>query len=114
MSETEQVDAARIGHNSNMTAAQGEKFRGFVAEIERLEEEMRSLASDRGNIYKRAKSEGFDTKALREAIRLRRMNDEARNAFMNAVDAYLDALGMLADTPLGQAAMERDGVAPAH
>lgn len=102
---------AKIGDNGSLNSAETKKFKGFVSEVERVAQEMRDLSSERASVYKRAKEEGFDTKALKEVIRLRRLDNEHRSALLNTVDAYMDALGMLADTPLGQAAMERDGVA---
>lgn len=102
---------AKIRDNGNLNPTETKKFKGFVSEIERVAQEMRDLSSERAGIYKRAKEEGFDTKAVKEVIRLRRLDNENRAALLNTVDAYMDALGMLADTPLGQAAMARDGVA---
>ena len=102
---------ATIGDNGNLNPAETKKFKGFVTEIERVAQEMRDLSSERAGIYKRAKDEGYDTKALKEVIRLRRLDNEHRTGLLNTIDAYMDALGMLADTPLGEAAMARAGVA---
>src|SRR5262245_51167408 len=99
---------AKIGHNSNRTQDEKRKLGGFIAEIETLEANSRELASDRGNIYKAAKEQGFDTKALREVIRRRRMDKSKRDDFLAAVDAYMHALGDFVTTPLGQAGL------PAH
>lgn len=82
-----------------------EQLKALVERIERIEEEKAALSADIREIYAEAKSEGFDTKAIREIIRLRRQ-DEAKRREREAVrDTYLHALGMLADTPLGQAAL---------
>jgi len=103
-------DHAKIGHNSNLTAAERKQLSAFVDEIEAVDQQARDLSSERAGIYKRAKGQGFDNKAVKELVKLRRMKPEARNLLLDTVDAYMSALGMLADTPLGQAAMERDGV----
>lgn len=100
---------ARIGDNKSLTDVETKKFRGYISEIERLATEMRDLSSERATVYKRAKEEGFDTKAIKEVIRLRRLDNESREALLDRVDNYMHSLGMLADTPLGQAAMARDG-----
>lgn len=101
-------DAPAIGHNSNLNDEQRTKLSGIVQEIERVDQQVRDLTSERGGIYKAAKESGFDTKALKHVVKMRRMDREHRDAWNNAVDAYSHALGMLADTPLGQAAMKRD------
>jgi uncharacterized protein (UPF0335 family) len=101
---------SRIGDNKSLTDTETKKFKGYVSEIERLAQEMRDLSSERAGVYKRAKEEGFDNKAIKEVIRLRRLDNESREHLLDTVDNYMHALGMLADTPLGQAAMHRDGV----
>lgn len=106
-------DAPSIGHNSNLTEEQRTKLSGFVSEIERVDAEARELSSERGTMYKAAKEQGFDTKALKHIIRVRRMEKNARESWENAVDAYLHALGMLASTPLGEAAVKAAGLSEA-
>ncbi len=104
---------AKVGDNSNPPMSEADKrkkLKGYVAEIEGVDQQTRDLSSDRAAIYKRAKAEGLDNKALKEVIRLRRLQPEARNLLLDNVDEYMAALGMLADTPLGQAAMAREGV----
>ena len=96
---------AAIGHNSVLNAKDKAKLSGFVQEIEYHEEQKRALMADMGAIYKEAKEAGFDTKAIRHIVKLRRMEREKRDAFENAVDTYRQALGDFASTPLGQAGM---------
>jgi uncharacterized protein (UPF0335 family) len=105
-------DQPAIGHNSNLTGDQREKLAGFVAEIERVDMEAREIASERGGIYKSAKEQGFDTKALKAVIAARRLEKTERESRQNTIDAYMHALGMLADTPLGKAAMSREFADP--
>lgn len=100
--------SAPIGHNSQVTGEAKKKLEGFVSEIERVDADVRELTSERGLIYKAAKEQGFDTKALREVIRLRRMTADKRKERETLVEAYMHALGMLSDTPLGRAAMQRE------
>jgi uncharacterized protein (UPF0335 family) len=96
---------AAIGHNSNINDAEKKKLGGYIQEIERVDAEVRELTSERGNIYKSAKEAGFDTKALKRVIVLRRMEKSKREEHEAAVDAYMVAMGDFASTPLGQAAM---------
>jgi len=97
-----------IGHNSNLSGPQRKAMVGYVREIELLAEKMKTIQADITATFKDAKEQGFDTKAMRHVIKMRRMEQDARDAFENAIDSYKHALGMLADTPLGDAAMARD------
>ena len=82
-----------------------DQLRSFIERIERLEEEKKVLGEDIKEVYAEAKSAGFDTKIMRQVIRLRRMNEADRHEQEELVDVYMRALGMLADTPLGEAAL---------
>lgn len=82
-----------------------DQLRSLIERIERLEEEKASLATDIKEIYAEAKGNGFDTKAMRKAIRIRKMDANEREEQDAILELYLSALGMLADTPLGQAAI---------
>lgn len=99
------MPTATIGDNSNLTEAQRIKMQGFITEIEFFEAKKREISTDISEIYKAAKEDGFNTKAMRHNIKMRRMDAEERQAFENAVDAYTQALGALADTDLGKAAV---------
>lgn len=96
-------DTPKIGHNSNLTNDQKIKLSGFIAEIEHINAEAKQLSSDRSEILKAAKEDGFDTKALRHVIKLRAMEKSKRDDFDNSVDAYRHAMGDFITTPLGQA-----------
>ena len=98
---------AAIGDNSLKAGA--DQLKAFVERIERLEEEKKTLSDDIRDVYAESKSNGFDTKALREVIRLRKQDASERAERQAILDTYLHALGMLADLPLGRAALERAG-----
>jgi uncharacterized protein (UPF0335 family) len=83
------------------TAALG----GFVDRIEHLHEQRDDLNGDIKAVYAEVKSAGFDTTVVRQVVRERRMEADARHALYRTLDDYRDALGMLAGTPLGEAAM---------
>jgi len=82
-------------------------LKSFVERIERLEEEKASIASDVKEVYAEVKSQGFDTKIVRKLIALRRKDAAERLEEQEILELYMGALGMLADTPLGRAAIER-------
>lgn len=72
----------------------GERLRSFVERIERLEEQRRSLSEDIKEVYSEAKGSGFDTKIMRQIIKIRRMDKDDRDEAETLLDLYLSALGM--------------------
>lgn len=77
----------------------------IVQRIERLEDEKSTIAEDIKEVYKEAKGNGFDPKIIKKVISLRKMDQAKRLEEQQLVATYMDALGMLADTPLGRAAI---------
>ncbi len=74
------------------TAAR-EQLRAFVARVERLEEEKANILADIKEVYAEAKSMGFDTKVLRQVIRVRKMDRAERQELESLLDLYLSAVG---------------------
>ena len=70
------------------------RLRQIVARIERLEEEKKALADDIKEVYAEAKGAGFDTKIIRQIIRLRKVEDHDRQEQEALLDLYMQALGM--------------------
>jgi uncharacterized protein (UPF0335 family) len=70
----------------------GERLRALIERIERLEEEKAAIAADIREIFAEAKSAGFDTKAMRQVIRLRRMDAADRRQMDELLDLYRQAL----------------------
>lgn len=70
-----------------------EKLRQIVVKIERLEEEKKEVSEQIKDVYTEAKSIGFDTKALRDVIRLRRIDKAEREEQEMLLETYLIALG---------------------
>jgi uncharacterized protein (UPF0335 family) len=91
-----------IGHNSISKS----ELKKYVERIEGLEEEKATLATDIKEIYVEAKSNGFDAKILRKLIVLRRKDARTREEEQAMLEIYMEALGMLGDTPLGDAAIK--------
>ena len=90
-----------VGHN--MAA---DRLKSIVERIEKLEEERKALQEDIKDIYTEAKSAGFDTKVLRMVIASRKKDQAEWEEQQALLETYMKALGQLADTPLGKAAME--------
>ncbi|TIX63301.1 MAG: DUF2312 domain-containing protein [Mesorhizobium sp.] len=80
--------------DTSQTVAAGQ-LRAFVERIERLNEEARAIGDDKKEVYAEAKGTGFDTKAIKQLIRLRRMDPAARQEEESILDLYKAALGMV-------------------
>lgn len=88
------------------------QLRQFIEQIERLEEEKKALSADIRDKYAEAKAQGFDVKIMRQVVKIRKTSKAERDEAQAVLDIYLHALGELAGTPLGQAAVAREfGVA---
>jgi len=78
---------------ANLTETAREKLRQTVARIERLEEEKAEISNQIKEIYSEAKAFGYDTKALRKLISIRKMDRTEREEQEAILDVYLLALG---------------------
>jgi uncharacterized protein (UPF0335 family) len=72
------------------------QLKSLVERIERLEEERASLGADSREVYAEAKGHGFDTKIIRQIIRMRKLDKADRQEAEAILDLYLSALGMRA------------------
>lgn len=79
----------------NVGGIAGDQLRSIVERIERLEEEKAGIANDVKEVYAEAKGNGFDVKALRQIIRLRKQELAEREEQEMMLDTYMRALGML-------------------
>jgi uncharacterized protein (UPF0335 family) len=70
-------------------------LKAFVERVERLEEEKKAIADDVRDVYAEAKSSGFDVKAMRTVVRLRKQDVNERKEQEAILETYLHALGML-------------------
>ena len=71
-----------------------EHLRSFVERIERLEEERAALTADIREVYSEAKGQGFDTKIMRQIVRIRKLDTADRQEQEAVLDLYMTALGM--------------------
>ena len=72
-----------------------EQLRAIVERIERLEEEKKAIADDIRDVYAEAKGNGYDVKALRTVVRLRKQDKDERAEQEAILETYLHALGMI-------------------
>ena len=72
-----------------------EQLKAFIERVERLEEEKKALSDDIRDVYAEAKGSGFDVKALRTIVRMRKQDPDERREQETILETYLHALGML-------------------
>ena len=84
------------GHNSGEVS--GDRLKSFVERIERLEEEKKTIGDDIKDVYGEAKGRGYDTKAMKKIVAMRKKDANERYEEETVLDTYLAALGM---APLG-------------
>jgi len=72
-----------------------DQLRLFIERVERLEEEKKGIADDIRDVYAEAKANGFDIKALRTIVRLRKQDADERREHEAILETYMHALGML-------------------
>ncbi|MDN2565671.1 DUF2312 domain-containing protein [Aquibium sp. A9E412] len=82
-----------ITEPTSQTVAAGQ-LRAFIERIERLEEDKQALADDIKDVYAEMKANGFDTKAVRTIVRLRKKDQAERQEEEAMIDLYKAALGM--------------------
>lgn len=84
---------------TTLQASTQAQLRQFIEQIERLEEEKKAIASDIKDKFAEAKAVGFDVKAMRKIIALRKKSLVERQEEEGVLEVYMHALGMLSETP---------------
>ena len=72
-----------------------DQLKAIIERIERLEEEKKATSDDIRDVYAEAKGNGFDVKALRAIVRLRKLDTDERKEQESILETYMHALGML-------------------
>lgn len=75
-------------------AVAADHLRQLIERIERLEEEKAALAADIREVYAEAKGHGFDSKTMRQVIKIRKMEPSDRQEQEAVLSLYLEALGI--------------------
>jgi uncharacterized protein (UPF0335 family) len=94
------MSEAAIGHNTQTAEAPATRFakdqlKAIIERIERMEEEKKTISDDIREIFLEARGNGFDVKALRTIIRMRKMDDADRREQETVLETYMHALGMI-------------------
>ena len=77
-----------------MAEASDDRLRLLIERVERLEEEKKGISDDIKDVYAEAKAVGYDTKIMRQIVRLRKMKPEDRREFEDVLETYKSALGL--------------------
>jgi len=72
-----------------------DQLKAIIERIERLEEEKKTISDDIRDVYAESKGNGFDVKALRTIVRLRKQDPNERQEQETILETYMQALGML-------------------
>jgi uncharacterized protein (UPF0335 family) len=72
-----------------------DQLKAIIERIERLEEEKKTISDDIRDVYAEAKGNGFEVKALRTIVRMRKQDADERKEHETILETYLQALGML-------------------
>ena len=92
MTATETADVAKRTKAHRFAKDQ---LKAFIERVERLQEEKKAISDDIRDVYAEAKGNGYDVKALREVLRLRKQDKDERAVHEAIVETYLHALGMI-------------------
>jgi uncharacterized protein (UPF0335 family) len=72
-----------------------DQLKSIIGRVEKLEEEKINISADIREVFAEAKGNGFDVKAIRTIIRMRKMDASEREEQETILDTYLHALGMI-------------------
>jgi uncharacterized protein (UPF0335 family) len=83
------------GTDAPSTSFAKDQLRSIIERIERLEEEKKSIADDIRDVYAESKGNGFDVRALRAIVKMRKQDPNQRQEEETILETYMQALGML-------------------
>lgn len=94
---SEDTQKAKSESKSNYSDTQGitgDQLKSYIERIEKLEEEKANIATDIREVYSEAKANGFNTKVMRQLVRLRKMDQQDRSQQEELLHIYKTAIGM--------------------
>jgi uncharacterized protein (UPF0335 family) len=87
--------ASNTGIEPTRNSLAKDHIKSIVERIERLEEEKKTISDDIKDVYAEAKSNGYDVKALRTIVRMRKQDANDRAEQETTLELYMQALGMI-------------------
>jgi uncharacterized protein (UPF0335 family) len=94
MATTATAEAAESATKAHTRFAK-DQLKAFVERIERLEEEKKAISDDIRDVYAEAKGNGYDVKAMRAVVRLRKQDKDERVEYEAVLETYMHALGLI-------------------
>ena len=89
------TSAAAVEEEQPRTRFAKDQLKSIIERIERLEEEKKTISDDIRDVYAESKGNGYDVKALRTIVRLRKQDPNERQEQETILETYMQALGML-------------------
>jgi uncharacterized protein (UPF0335 family) len=87
--------SAAVKDEHSATRFAKDQLKSVIERVERLEEEKKTISDDIRDVYAEAKGNGFDVKALRTIVRMRKQDANERREQETILETYMQALGML-------------------
>lgn len=78
-----------------MTQVSKDQLRSIIERIEKLAEEKEAIAADIRDVLAEAHGNGYDKAAIRQILKLRKLEAHEREEQEHVVSTYMIALGML-------------------
>jgi uncharacterized protein (UPF0335 family) len=72
----------------------GQELKQFIGRVERLEEDKKAISGDIRDVYAEMKGRGFDVRAVREIIKIRKREFSQRKEMEAVIELYMSALNM--------------------
>jgi uncharacterized protein (UPF0335 family) len=72
-----------------------DQLKSIIGRVEKLEEEKTTVSADIREVFAEAKGAGFDVKAIRQIIKIRKLDAAELEEQETILDTYRRALGML-------------------
>ncbi len=92
MPDTAQISIPGTEHRENRVA--DDRLRLLIERVERLEDEKKGISDDIRDVFNEAKAVGYDVKAMRQIVRIRKMKPDDRREADMILDTYKNALGI--------------------
>ena len=86
-------ELGEAGRNGGHVAA--DELRLLIERAERLEEEKKGITDDIKDVMGEAKSRGYDPKAIRKILSIRKKKREEYQEEQSILEVYMQALGMI-------------------
>lgn len=89
------LDKTQTEERASATVNVNNQLKSIVERVERLEADKKEIADDIRDVFREASGQGFDVKALRTIIRMRKQDPQERQEAETILETYMQALGML-------------------